>query len=157
MPEFRFYHLMGHRLDQALPALLEKAIARDMRAVVTASSVERLRLLDDALWVYQADSFLAHGQDGDDFPSLHPIWLSCAGNNPNNANLLMITDGVVPPDMASFMLCCDLFDGRDDHAVAAARERWRQCRDAGHNLSYWQQDDSGRWLLKAEYKPEDSL
>ena len=147
---------MSRRLDQALPELLEKAIARSMRAVVTAGSPERLQHLDDCLWTYDAGSFLAHGRDGDDFPALHPIWLSCDGHNPNQANLLMVTDGVVPPDIGNYTLCCDLFDGRDDDAVAAARNRWRQHRDNGYVLSYWQQDEGGRWHLKAEHKPEGS-
>ena len=30
-------------------------------------------------------------------------------------------------------------------AVAAARERWRTYKGAGHDLSYWKQDERGRW------------
>ena len=44
----------------------------------------------------------------------------------------------------------DLFDGRDEAAVQAARERWRDYRDAGYPLTYWQQSEMGGWEKKAE-------
>ena len=43
MPEFRFYHLERRRLDQALPDLLEEALAAGVRAVVQAPSRNRSR------------------------------------------------------------------------------------------------------------------
>jgi DNA polymerase-3 subunit chi len=42
----------------------------------------------------------------------------------------------------------DLFDGGDEVAVAAARERWRAAKAAGHDLAYWQQGPRG-WEKKA--------
>jgi DNA polymerase-3 subunit chi len=32
--------------------------------------------------------------------------------------------------------------------VAAARQRWRQAKEAGHALTYWQQTEKG-WEQKA--------
>ncbi len=46
-------------------------------------------------------------------------------------------------DLSSFARCADLFDGDDPAAVAAARLRWRRAREAGHELTYWQQTASG--------------
>ena len=51
--------------------------------------------------------------------------------------------------MTPFERCLLLFDGHDGDAVQAARDRWKVFREAGHDLSYWQQDDSGRWADKA--------
>ena len=42
----------------------------------------------------------------------------------------------------------DLFDGNDEAAVAAARERWKAARAGGHALTYWQQGARG-WEKKA--------
>jgi DNA polymerase III subunit chi len=50
--------------------------------------------------------------------------------------------------LAGWDRVADLFDGSDDAAVAAARDRWRRARDAGHALTYWQQTGSG-WQKKA--------
>lgn len=156
MTEIRFYHLTRHRLEQALPELLQKATARGMRVVVTAGSDDRLHHLDEVLWTYDPGSFLPHGRAGGAFDSEQPVLLAIDPVRTNNADVLMLTEGGAVDDLSGFSLCCDLFDGRDDAAVAAARDRWKQARDAGHVLSYWQQDDNGRWALKAEHKPEIS-
>ncbi len=41
-----------------------------------------------------------------------------------------------------------LFDGNDAAALAAAREQWRDLKDGDHDLTYWQQDEGGRWQKK---------
>ena len=47
MAEVLFYHLTVSSLDEALPGLLEKSVARGWRAVVQAGSEERRqRILD---------------------------------------------------------------------------------------------------------------
>jgi DNA polymerase III subunit chi len=42
-----------------------------------------------------------------------------------------------------------IFDGRDADAVARARGEWQAAKDKGHAVSYWQQDETGRWQQKA--------
>ena len=41
-----------------------------------------------------------------------------------------------------------LFDGNDATALAAARILWTDLKEAGHDLTYWQQSDQGRWEKK---------
>jgi len=42
-----------------------------------------------------------------------------------------------------------MFDGNDETAVAAARERWKTYKEAGHRLVYFQQSAAGKWEEKA--------
>jgi DNA polymerase-3 subunit chi len=42
-----------------------------------------------------------------------------------------------------------IFDGRDEAAVARARADWQTAKAKGHAVSYWQQDEAGRWEKKA--------
>ena len=42
-----------------------------------------------------------------------------------------------------------LFDGNDEEAVERARAGWKRFRAAGHEISYWQQDEQGRWQNRA--------
>ena len=42
-----------------------------------------------------------------------------------------------------------LFDGNDPEAVEAARAGWKRFKAAGHEVSYWQQDEQGRWQNRA--------
>ena len=37
----------------------------------------------------------------------------------------------------------------DPAAVDAAREGWKRFRSGGHEVSYWQQDEQGRWQNRA--------
>jgi DNA polymerase III subunit chi len=146
--EIGFYHLLTTPLERALPRLLERARAQGYRIVVRAASSERIEHLNALLWTYDEASFLAHGSARDGNPASQPIWLSDGGDNPNDAAMLVLLDGVEAEDLASFARCADFFDGNDDAAVAAARERWRRAAASGHTLTYWQQTAAG-WEKKA--------
>jgi DNA polymerase-3 subunit chi len=146
--EIGFYHLLSTPLERALPRLLERARAQGYRIVVRAASSERIEHLNAVLWTYDEASFLAHGSARDGNPASQPIWLSDAEDNPNDAAMLVLLDGVEAEDLASFARCADFFDGNDDAAVAAARERWRRAAASGHTLTYWQQTAAG-WEKKA--------
>jgi DNA polymerase-3 subunit chi len=147
--EIGFYHLTRTPLERALPALLEKALAAGMRAVVMAGSEERIEALNQLLWSYEERSFLPHGSKRDGRPERQPVWLTTEDENPNGADCLVLTDGAVSTRVGAFRRCLDLFDGQDPDAVEAARLRWKDWKAAGHELSYWQQDESGRWQRKA--------
>ncbi len=143
MAEIGFYHLGSTPLERALPRLLERACAQGHRVVVRAGSSERVEQLNAVLWTYDEASFLAHGSRRDGNPAAHPVWLTEHEENPNGATMLVLVDGVESGDLSPFARCADMFDGNDDAAVEAARERWRRAREAGHQPSYWQQKPSG--------------
>jgi DNA polymerase-3 subunit chi len=116
-----------------------------MRVLLRASSRERVEALDRHLWVFEADSWLPHGTRADGNPDMQPVWLTDQVENPNEATLLVLVDQAADDDMAAFPRVLDLFDGADEAAVEAARERWRQRRAAGHRLVYWKQTERGGW------------
>ena len=144
MSEIRFYHLRTTALERALPQLLEKVLARGTRAVVMAGSPERVAALDTALWTYDDRAFLPHGSARDGFAEEQPIWLTTDPENPNGAQVLVLTDGATA-EVGSWPMVLDVFDGNSDDAVAAARARWKTHKAAGHELTYWKQDDQGKW------------
>ncbi len=148
MTEIGFYHLVGTPLERVLPRLLDKVLANDLRAVVLAPSAERVAVLDALLWTYDQGSFLPHGGPRDGDASEQPIYLTSEEENPNGATVLVLTDGIEPAYLSGFQRCLDLFDGKDTAALEAARERWRRWRDAGHTVTYWQQDSRGAWQRK---------
>ena len=150
MTEIAFYHLQQKRLEEALPQLLEKALERGLRAVVLAESAERVGALDNLLWTYRRDGFLPHGARADGRAAAQPVYLTETEENPNGAALLVAVDGARLEFVAGFQRCLDLFDGNDELAVAAARERWKAAKAAGHRLTYWQQTERGGWENKAE-------
>jgi len=146
--EIGFYHLLSTPLERALPRLLERARAQGHRILVRAASAERVEHLSAVLWTYDEASFLAHGTARDGNAASQPIWLSERAENPSEAALLVLVDGVEAKDLSAFARVADLFDGNDPAAVEAARQRWRRAREAGHTLTYWQQTGTG-WEKKA--------
>jgi DNA polymerase III subunit chi len=146
--EIGFYHLRTTPLERALPRILERALADGHRVVVVAGSAERVEHLDALLWTYDEASFLPHGSGRDGNAERQPVWLTTADENPNAASMLVVVDGVRSAQLGAFARCCDIFDGNDETAVAAARERWREARAAGHRLVYWEQNQ-GKWEKRA--------
>jgi len=144
-----FYHLVRSPLEKALPKLLEKVLESGARAVVMASSEERVESLASVLWTYHPNSFLPHGTARDGKPEQQPIWLTERDENPNGATILVLTDGATSDAVDRYARCLEIFDGGDPDAVGRARERWRGYKDAGHNVTYYQQTESGGWEKKA--------
>lgn len=149
MTDIAFYHLQRSPLEQVLPRLLEKTLAAGKRAVVLAGSEDRVEALAMVLWTYHPDSWLPHGTAKDGQPERQPVWLSPHDENPNGATFLFLTDGMDTENIGGFERCFDLFDGNDDEALAAARERWKTRKEAGHAVTYWQQTERGGWEQKA--------
>ena len=147
--EVWFYHLERTALDQALPALLEKALAKGWRALVRSSAAERIEHLDGWLWSWRDDSFTPHGMDGESDAALQPILLTTAMANANGANALFVVDGADPGDLTGYERCVVLFDGRDEAAVQDARVRWKGFSAQGLPVSYWRQDERGGWRKQA--------
>ena len=148
--EVWFYHLERTGLDQALPELLEKTLARGWRALVRCTADERVEHLDGWLWSYRDESFLPHGAQDAPHADRQPVLLTRGGgDNPNSAQALFLLDGAEPGALDAFERCVVLFDGRDEAATSAARERWREVKAAGHPASYWRQSEAGAWRKQA--------
>jgi DNA polymerase-3 subunit chi len=149
MAEVLFYHLTESTLEEALPGLLERSLARGWKVVVQTGSEERRDALDLHLWTYRDDSFLAHGTDREPHCEDQPILLTTGPDNANGAEIRFIVDGAEPPDLTAYMRAVLLFDGHDQAQLEGAREIWKRLKAAGHALTYWQQTEDRRWERKA--------
>jgi DNA polymerase-3 subunit chi len=145
MAEIGFYHLDGMTLDEALPKLLEKAVASGARVLLRAPDAAAVAHLNRWLWAYGQGSFLPHGAAEDGWPAEQPIYLTAEDERPNDADILVQVDGAEIADLAPYKRVLDLFDGTDPDALAAARERWRSYKQAGHGLTYWKRKPQGGW------------
>lgn len=150
MAEVFFYHLTRSPLQQALPGLLERVLARGWRALVRGVDDGRLRWLDEMLWRGRDDAFLPHGLAGGDYDAQQPVLLATGAENPNRAEILLLVDGarITPEQAQDYTRVCLMFDGNDPDAVQAARRDWKMLTDAGIAAQYWAQED-GSWVKKA--------
>lgn len=143
--EIWFYHLERSTLGQVLPGLLEKTRERGWKALVRARDPRLLDEIDEQLWTYRDDSFLAHGRASEPDAERQPVILTESDENPNASQALFIVDSAELGATEAFDRCFIIFDGRDDLAVTAARVRWKALKEAGANLAYWKQSPEGRW------------
>lgn len=150
MTEVFFYHLTESTLDEALPTLVEKSVARGWRAAIQSSSAETRDHLDNHLWIWRADSFLPHGTDAGERPADQPILLTTDTGDGNGAQIRFLVEGAEPPaDLGTYERVVLMFDGLDPEAVDIARNHWRALKAAGHALTYWQQNEEGGWRKRA--------
>ena len=147
--EILFYHLKHLPLERVLPGLLERTLERGWKAVVQGSSQERIEALDTLLWSYKEDTFLPHGREGDGAAERQPVYLTSTDDNPNAAEVRFLVDGAEGSGLEAYTRAVYIFDGQDDEAVARARDQWRNAQEAGHDVTYWQQDERGKWQKKA--------
>mgnify|MGYP003338744263 CR=1 FL=1 len=107
----------------------------------------RIEALASLLWTFRPDSWLPHGARKDGTPDQHPVWLTEQDENPNGADVVVLTEGMVTA-RTEFVRCLDIFDGADEEALGAARGRWKDAKSLGHELHYWQQTETG-WQERA--------
>jgi DNA polymerase-3 subunit chi len=149
MTEILFYHLERQPLDTVLPQLLTRSRERGWRVVVQAESDERVEALSTLLWTFTDDSFLAHGTARDGTPEMQPIWLTASDDNPNGAAVRFFVGGCVPTAYEGLTRAVLMIDGADPDAIEKARVVWTEAVANGHQVSYWQQDENGRWQNRA--------
>ncbi len=148
--EILFYHLQRRPLEAVLPLLLERSLQRGWKVVVQAVTPERVAALDDHLWTYAEESFLPHASERDAGAADEPVVLTTGDANPNGATVRFLVEGApLPARMDGLDRLVLMFDGNDDTALAAARAAWADLRKGGHQPTYWQQDEDGRWQKKA--------
>jgi DNA polymerase-3 subunit chi len=149
MTEILFYHLSESTLEEALPGLLERSLQRGWKVVVQAGTDERRDALDQHLWTYRDDSFLAHATDREAHPADQPVLLTTGQDNANAAEIRFLVDGASPPDLSAYTRAVFMFDGHDAGQLEAARGQWKAMKAAGHEVTYWQQAADRRWERKA--------
>ena len=149
MAEVLFYHLTETRLEETLPQLLEKTLEKGWRACIHCGDEDKMTALDQQLWTYRDDSFLAHGLADNDFADQQPILLTLTDLADNNAQVRFVVDMGPDPDQGSCERIVYMFDGHDQVQLEKARSQWKQLSNAGIEKTYWQQTSERRWVKKA--------
>ena len=150
MTEVWFFHLDKQPLEHVLPRIVASSITRGWHMVIETAMPERVVKISELLWASEDVAFLPHGFAGEPFPELQPVWLTASSENPNNAQVRVFLDGAKPVDISGFDRAVLMFDGNDDQALEAARAEWKNQKSAGHIISYWKQDESGKWQNQAQ-------
>jgi DNA polymerase-3 subunit chi len=148
MAEVLFYHLTETRLEDTLPQLLEKTLERGWRACVHCGDEDKMTTLDQKLWTFRDDSFLAHGLAEAAFSDQQPILLTTNETAQNNAEVRFVVEMGPEPDSENCERIVYMFDGHDQVQLEQARAQWKQLSSAGVEKTYWQQTPERRWVKK---------
>lgn len=147
-PTIQFYHLLHTTLSEALTKLLEKILAQQSRALIRVADEKSAQALSTALW--QGEALLPHGTSADPtHAKRQPIYITWREEHPNQSDILIVTCDVIPTDLTVFTKLLDIFDGRDEVALVAARKRFSHYKKAGHPLQYITQQLTGGWKIDA--------
>jgi DNA polymerase III subunit chi len=150
MTEVLFYHLERRSLEDVLPGLVERSLAKPWRVLIKCESADRAAAIDNLLWTYDDQSFLPHAQLGDGDAGRQPVLITVEEMNANNAHVLFLVGGAATPPwdsplVQSFARVVVLFDGRDPEALSAARQNWTEAQAASHAVTYWKESPSGKF------------
>jgi DNA polymerase-3 subunit chi len=150
MTEVLFYHLERRSLDDVLPELVVRSLAKPWRVLIKCESADRAASIDNLLWTYDEQSFLPHAQLGDGDAARQPVLITVEDTNANEPDVLFLVGGAVRPPwngelVQSLVRAVVLFDGRDPEALGAARQNWTEAKAAGHSVTYWKESASGKF------------
>jgi DNA polymerase-3 subunit chi len=146
MVEISFYHLLHGETEKVAAKLLEKILSADMRVVVYAETTEKIDFLNSYFWTFSQSTFLPHGSAKEGMAEHQPVWLTSTFENPNQAKVLMALDHIDIKDFENFEKCLDIFNANDSHSRTLAEGRLKAYKEAGHHITYWQQDAQGKWV-----------
>lgn len=145
MGDAYFYHLTRRSVEDALPPLLDRALAQGWRVAVRGGDRARLERLDETLWLGPKEGFLPHGLAGGPHDARQPVLLT-EGAATNGARCLMAVDGagLDVGEVRALDRACLVFEAEDAAAMAWARTAWRTLTEGGIGARYWS-EESGRW------------
>ena len=145
MGEVWFYHLETTPLGASLIELLEKARAKGWRVYVHCADATLRQSLDEQMWAYRPQSFLAHGDETAEFAEDQPILLGASGVAANGAQMFVSVTPADLPDLSCFERSLIVFEGEDEAHLKWARAQWKRLKEDNISLSYWKQSPQGRW------------
>lgn len=146
--QFWFYHLEASTLEGVLPGLLEKTLEKGWRALVKLPEA-KLDHMDSFLWTFRDDAFLPHGREDEPQADLQPILLSATADSAKGFDAVFLLDGEAVVDMDGVSRAMVMINGRSETDVVRERGRWKELKEQGADLAYYQQDERGRWEKKA--------
>ncbi len=150
MTEVWFFHLDRQPLEHVLPRIVASSLTRGWHMVIETAVVERVAKISEMLWASEDVAFLPHGFEGEPSPEKQPVWLTATSDNPNHSHVRVLLDGAKPGDISNLNRAVLMFDGNDPLAIEAARAEWKIQKAAGHDISYWKQDENGKWTNQAK-------
>ncbi|SFR98622.1 DNA polymerase III subunit chi [Sphingomonas jatrophae] len=138
-----FYHVGAGGVEAVLPRIAERVLDGGGRLLVVAEDEALAARLDERLWDWSPESFLAHGRAGQGDEARQPILIAEACEPANGARAVALADGVWRDAALAFDRAFLLFG---DDRLEASRAAWRTlAAQDSVERRFWKQDERGRW------------
>nr|WP_314740187.1 DNA polymerase III subunit chi [uncultured Haemophilus sp.] len=135
MKQAQFYVLKKDNINELASDLAAQAWRLGKRVLIACENEQQAFEIDELLWARDPDSFVPHNLSGEATQYPTPIEISWKGKrNAQRRDLLISLQTTIPDFAASFNQIIE-FVPVDETAKAAARERYKQYRQMGWQLS----------------------
>ncbi len=141
--EYRFYHLTKSTLPHAVVRLAQKVEEQGQYLQILCNSEARIQEVDDALW--SDAEFLPHSVGAFDGVSKIAI-----GKTSDAAAEISFVLDDAEYEGGEDELTCYLFHSLDLDIVAHRRQSWKEWSKKGIYLTYWSENENGKWEKSAE-------
>lgn len=135
MKQAQFYVLNKDNINELASDLAAQAWRLGKRVLIACETEQQAFEIDELLWARDPDSFVPHNLSGEATQYPTPIEISWKGKrNAQRRDLLITLQNDIPDYVASFNQIIE-FVPVDETAKAIARERYKQYRQMGWQLS----------------------
>ena len=140
--ELSFYHVIDGNLVPSTIKLLEKVYNSGKKCVFYSPIDERVKVIDKTLWTFSTNAFIPHGDKSLGFADQQPIYFSSELKNPNQAKVLVMTDGFdyqnYPGDFEKVIF---VFEEKSQAEIA--NDLFENLKKQKEDVNYWKQSQVG--------------
>jgi DNA polymerase IIIc chi subunit len=126
IPEINFYQV-DETIVKSLAPLLLKVLEEKKRALIFCAHENKIKEIDDSLWSYGRNKFIAHATifDREFSPKRQPILISNKEENSNEADYLVFLDMPSAAFISSFSRAFYFFDEKNSMTAKELSEKLR--------------------------------
>ncbi|MFC1659611.1 DNA polymerase III subunit chi [Pseudomonadota bacterium] len=141
------FYLAHEEVEKMLFNLLLKMIEKGNKVLIFCESEERLKKLDDTLWLLGRTKFLPHGKQGDGYEEKQPVFLTTKEENPNNANFLFLFGEPSENFIKQFPKAFYIFARKE---YVSSKEKWDRYKQRGDFKLIFNKMEGGKWVSGEE-------
>ena len=140
--DIRFYMFSKSSAPAGVARLAGQVRAMGKSICIIASDDQHAENLSNAIW--EMHDFLPHSVKNADGISGLTITTEAF-----DEEIIFVADDAQIPDVKTQRICL-LFHAADLDIVKKRRENWRAYDQSGTAISYWAEQDDGKWVMQAE-------
>jgi len=137
MTEVLFVETTASRMEVRACEIAERVYAKGDNLQVVAVDGKQAERLDDLLWTFKPDSFVAHGiSSGSASETEQPVVITTRKERLEKMNSLLMMDYLEPELVGQFSYAVHLIAVDNPERLEKSRGYWAQLKEAGFTLRH---------------------